>query len=119
MLNHDLIGSGILFQFPESAGLADETEVGETALARPLGQEISEHAAGRMSTRGVTNSMVRSAIRNGEQYYDPANGTINYVVRRGFISGRDLLIGRNPITGRITTVIRGRNLVRPRMIRIR
>ena len=125
LMNHDLIGSGVLFEFPEFTGFAEDAAVGETAveetaLARPLGQEISEYAAGQMAERGVTNSMVKAALRGGEKYYDPANKTINYVLRRGFTrKGYDLLVGRNPITGKIATVIRGRNLVTSRMIRVK
>ena len=42
----------------------------------------------------------------------------NYVLKEGFASGKSLLVGQNPVTGKITTVIRGNNLVRPRHIPI-
>lgn len=90
-------------------------ETAGTALVRS-GLRISNHAAARMSERGITRAMIQTAINKGQVFYDPRNGTINFVLRGGFASGRDLLVGQNPMTGVITTVIRGTNLVRPRMI---
>jgi hypothetical protein len=69
-----------------------------------------------MIQRGVSNAMVRAAIERGRIFIDPKNGTINYVLSGGFASGKDLLVGVNPLTGKITTVMKGSNLVRPRFI---
>ncbi|HUA64605.1 MAG TPA: hypothetical protein VME24_02080 [Alphaproteobacteria bacterium] len=69
-----------------------------------------------MAEREITEKMAQTAIRKGVRYFDPKNGTFNYVLRGGFASGEDLLVGQNIITGKITTVIRGSKLVRPRMI---
>ncbi len=62
--------------------------------------------------------MAQTAINKGSKFFDPKNGTINYILEGGFSSGKDLLIGTNPINGAIKTRIRGTNLVRPRMIPI-
>ena len=51
--------------------------------------------------------MVRATIKNGAHYWDPKNGTFNYVLRGGFSSGKDALVGVNPVTDVITTVLRG------------
>jgi hypothetical protein len=64
-----------------------------------------------MKDRRITADMVRTAIAKGTRYYDSKNGTVNYVLKNGFASGKDLLVGTNPFTGTVTTVIRGRNLV--------
>ncbi len=34
--------------------------------------------------------MASAALRKGEVYYDPKNGTLNYILRSGFASGKDL-----------------------------
>jgi hypothetical protein len=44
------------------------------------------------------------------------NELINYVLEHAFASGKDLLVGTNPLTGKITTVIRGAKLVAKRFI---
>lgn len=80
------------------------------------GVEILAHAALRMSKRGVTQSMVETGLSKGVKYFDPKNGTFNYVLRNGFASGKDLLIGTNTVSGRVTTALRGSNLVKPRFI---
>ena len=80
---------------------------------------ISAHAAERMAGRGMTEKMVKKALEKGVPYLDPKNGTMNYVLEGGFASGKSLLVGQNPNTGLITTVIRGTNLVRPRMTPLR
>jgi hypothetical protein len=69
-----------------------------------------------MAERGITKSMVRTALSKGTQFFDPKNGTVNYVLKGGFASGKDLLVAKNPITGQITTVIRGTDLIRPRFV---
>lgn len=72
-----------------------------------------------MTQRGVTPRMARTAISKGLKFYDPKNGTINYVLKNGFASGKSLLVGTNPITGQITTVIRSsKNLINNRFILI-
>ena len=60
--------------------------------------------------------MIKTGIAKGAKYYDPKNGTMNYVLKNGFASGKDLLIGVNPYNGKITTVLRGSNLVKTRFI---
>jgi len=55
----------------------------------------------------------------GDQYWDPNNKMINYVLKNEFASGKDLLVGRNIVTGDITTVLRGTNLVKPRFVPVK
>jgi hypothetical protein len=88
---------------------------GATALAK-VELNIGKHAAKQMAERGITESMVKVGLEKGIPFIDPKNGTINYVLKEGFASGNDLLVGTNPLTGKITTVIRGTDLVSPRLI---
>jgi hypothetical protein len=77
---------------------------------------FSDHALQRMTERNITNGMVNKAIEKGAKYWDPKNQSVNYVLEKGFASGKDLLIGVNPSTKTITTVIKNYNLVRPRHV---
>lgn len=56
--------------------------------------------------RDITEGMINAALRKGERFYDPKNKSVNYILSNGFASGKNLLVGQNPITGKITTVIR-------------
>jgi len=85
-------------------GAATATE-GSTALAGTL--NLSKHAIQRMAERGFTRDMIQATIKNGTRYWDPKNGTFNYVLRGGFVSGKDALVGLNPVTNTVTTVLRG------------
>ncbi len=78
------------------------------------GTQYSKHGLERLIQRGVTPGMADTAINKGIKFYDPKNKTINYVLKNGFASGKDLLIGTNPFTNEVKTVIRGTNLIRPR-----
>jgi hypothetical protein len=69
-----------------------------------------------MTERGITQKMVETGLSKGVKYFDPKNGTFNYVIKNGFASGKDLLIGTNTVTGKVTTVLRGNNLVKSRFI---
>ncbi len=97
------------------AAAAEGAEAGAGALAKS-DLNIGVHTAERMAERGVNESMVRVALEKGTPFIDPKNGTINYVLREGFASGKDLLVGTNPLTGKITTVIRGSDLIAPRFV---
>ncbi len=78
---------------------------------------LSGHAVDQAVERGVTMGQIEAAARLGERFIDPKNQTFNYILRNGFASGQDLLVGvRIGQPNFITTVLRGRNLVRPRMI---
>jgi RHS repeat-associated protein len=110
--------SGVLGGFGRGfLGLAAESQAARaaTGLAR-VELNISKHAAQRMAERGITESMVRTALGKGTPFIDPKNGTINYVLKGGFASGKDLLVAKNPLTGQISTVIRGTDLVSPRFV---
>jgi hypothetical protein len=87
------------------------------ALAR-LETVLSGHAVDRLAGREshVTLKMIDAAIRKGDTFFDPKNASIVNVLRGGFASGKDLMVGQNPITQRVTTVLSGTNLVRPRFI---
>lgn len=79
---------------------------------------LTSHAVEQMTERPITKSMIESGLRNGEKVFDPKTKTINYVIRNGFVRGKDLLVGTNPFNGQVTTVIRGTNLVKARFIPI-
>ncbi|MEI8366366.1 MAG: RHS repeat-associated core domain-containing protein, partial [Parachlamydiaceae bacterium] len=72
--------------------------------------QISKHAQERMELRGISKKMIEAALRKGVKYYDPKNDAYSYILKEGFASGKSLLVGQNPSTGRITTVIRGSKL---------
>ena len=44
---------------------------------------------------------VNSALEKGLKFFDPNNNSINYVLKNGFSSGKDLLVGKDAITGTI------------------
>jgi hypothetical protein len=92
-----------------------EEEIGSAALEKTL--DLSIHAAERAAERGFSEAMIKVVIRRGERFFDPANGSINYVIRRGFASGKDALVAVAPFSRRVKTVISGSKLVRKRFIR--
>lgn len=71
-----------------------------------------------MAQHGVTAKMIQTALNKGKLLWDPKNNVVNYVLEEGFASGQSLLVGKNPITGTITTVMRGNRLMRRRFIPI-
>lgn len=80
---------------------------------------VSRHTLfDRMATRGITDKMINVCLRKGSPYWDPKNRTVNYVLDKGFASGESLLVAQNPVTGVITTVIKGYRLIRQRMSQI-
>lgn len=87
-----------------------------TSLVR-TGVEVSEHAARRMAERGISQKMIETALSKGTKYYDPKNQTFNYVLKNGFASGQDLLVGTSTVTERIATVLRGHKLIKSRFVR--
>ena len=99
----------------EEAVLIDELS-GETTNTLSKTLDISSHAGKQMLERGVTEKMIKIAIEKGSKYFDPKNKTFNYILKKGFASGKDLLIGTNTVSGTITTVIRGSNLASKRFI---
>jgi len=73
-----------------------------------------------MAQRGITPKMAHTAISKGLKYQDPLNKSINYILPNSFGSGKSLLVGINPFTGKITTVLKSsKNLIKPRMILIK
>jgi len=96
-------------------GLGAKAARGAGALAK-VELNIGSHAAKQMAEREISKSMIKVALEKGTPFIDPKNGTINYVLKGGFASGKDLLVGTNPLTGKITTVIRGWNLIASRFI---
>jgi len=81
---------------------------------------LSKEALQRMKERGITSKMIEVALEKGTSYWDPKNYVVNYVLEGGFASGKTLLVGQNPVTKQITTVIRGhtRKILRPRFIKL-
>lgn len=95
---------------------ATEATSGASAVATRF--TISGHAGEQMAARGVSRAMVDAAVRGGTRFWDPKNELLNYILKGGFASGKDLLVGMNPGTGVVTTVIRGADLVARRFIPI-
>jgi len=82
--------------------------------------QLSKHSIQRMAQRGVTPKMAQTAINKGLKFYDPLNKSINYILPNGFGSGKSLLVGTNPLSGEITTVLRSsKNLIKQRLIPIK
>jgi hypothetical protein len=118
----EIIGGVVTVGLGALGGAAGVATSEGSALSCPaglLGLNIHPHAAQRMVERGITEKMVKKALEKGVPYLDPKNGTINYVLEGGFASGKSLLVGQNPNTSLIITVIRGSNLVRLRMTPLR
>ncbi len=106
-----------------AAPLASTSEVaakrGTEALVA-TGTQWSKHSLQRLAERGVTQKMAETAISKGQKFYDPLNKSINYVLPNGFASGKSLLVGTNPLTGQVTTVLRSsKNLINKRFIPIK
>lgn len=57
-------------------------------LAAKGSTQITKHAAQRMAERGITNKMVETAISKGTKYFDPKNGTYNYVLKMDLLQGK-------------------------------
>jgi hypothetical protein len=91
------------------------TELSANALVKPS-LTFGKHTLEQMADRKISTKMVEVALDKGKRFWDPKNKTVNYVLEEGFASGKDLLVGRNPVTGKITTVIRGNDLVVPRFV---
>jgi hypothetical protein len=90
-----------------------------TSLVK-TGAQWSKHSLQRLAERGVTKDMAEMAISKGQKFYDPLNKSINYVLPNGYASGKSLLVGTNPLTGEVTTVIRSsKNLINKRFIPIK
>jgi hypothetical protein len=81
--------------------------------------EFSSHAIKRMAERGVTSKMAQIAINKGLQFYDPKNGTINFILTKQMGSGKDLLVAVDPLSRKVITVIVGPKLQRQRLLPIR
>ncbi|WP_343618301.1 RHS repeat-associated core domain-containing protein, partial [Flavobacterium sp.] len=100
--------------------VVENTTKATTTALTTTSRKFSAHSLDRLAERGVTADMAELAIKKGQKYYDPLNKSINYILPRGFASGKSLLVGTNPMTGEITTVIRSsKNLVKTRMIPIK
>jgi hypothetical protein len=93
----------------------EAAEEGTTALAT-TGLRLSAEAVKRMGERGVTEDMIETVLAKGARFWDPKNGTIQYVIEGGMASGKSILVAQNPTTGVISTVIVGRNLVSSRFV---
>jgi hypothetical protein len=78
--------------------------------------KLQGQTAERMAERGIAKDMIETAIAKGQRLWDPKNGTVAYVLEDGFASGKGLLVSTNPITGYVTTVIRGTDVVRSRFV---
>jgi hypothetical protein len=98
--------------------LKSAAKKGSNALVT-TGAQWSKHSLERLAQRGITQDMAEITINKGQKFYDPLNKSINYILSDGLASGKSLLVGTNPLTGEVTTVIRSsKNLIKPRMIPI-
>lgn len=61
-----------------------------------------------MAQRGISQKMVDAAVRKGTRYYDHLNKSVSHVLEKGYASGKNLVVGRNPVTDTVTTVMRNR-----------
>jgi hypothetical protein len=103
----------------EQAVVKQATEGGAEALVS-IGTQWSKHSLLRLAERGVTQKMAETAISKGQKFYDPLNKSINYVLPNGFASGKSLLVGTNPLTGQVTTILRSsKNLINSRFMPIK
>jgi hypothetical protein len=91
---------------------------GEGGKLAATGLKVSEHAAAAMAEHDVSEAMAKKAIQVGEKFFDPKNGSVVSVVRKGMASGKDLAVARGAVSGEVTTVMVNKNAVRPRFIPI-
>ena len=91
--------------------------VGRSALVKS-GLSLGQHVLERMARRDITTKMISLALRKGEVFWDPKNKALSYILRGVCSGGKDLLVGQNPVTGKVTTAIIGRNLIKKRLMRL-
>ena len=94
-----MIADGIIIAAPLAADAA-------AALAGAGEVNMSVHASIRAAERGITESMVKTALRSGTRYWDPVNRSYVYVLEKGFLSGRSLVVARTVFTNVTKTVMR-------------
>jgi len=70
----------------------------------------------KMSSRGISEKMIKTTLAKGKRFWDPNNNSINYVLEKGFASGKDMLVGVNPLTRKIATTFKGKDLIHKRFI---
>jgi hypothetical protein len=63
--------------------------------------QLSSHAIQRIAARGVSYKMAQITINKGLKFYDPCNRLINYIRCSSFASGKHLLIGTDPLAGKL------------------
>ncbi|MEH3114030.1 DUF4258 domain-containing protein [Pedobacter terrae] len=114
----DAVTASLMMQSYVASGKLNAAKT-STSLVK-TGTQWSKHSLQRLAERGVTKDMAEMAIRKGQKFYDPLNKSINYVLPKGYASGKSLLVGTNPFTGEVTTVIRSsKNLINKRFIPIK
>jgi hypothetical protein len=75
------------------------------ALGRRSGGDRVGRGGIRMGQRGFTMGMINAVLAKGRRYWDPKHFTFNYILKGGFAKGNNALVGLNPVTGVVTTVI--------------
>jgi len=88
----------------------------ETRTLSSTKLNLGTHVQERMVERSITEDMIKIALRKGERFWDPKNKSVNFILEKGFASSKSLLVGQNPITGKITTVYPGMDLIKKRFI---
>jgi hypothetical protein len=76
------------------------------AIIPQAGLNIGKHTLLRMEERGITPQMAKAAIDKGISFWNEKNKAVTYILKEGFASGKGLVVGKNPISQKITTVIR-------------
>ena len=112
-LTEKILTREVTQELAESVGKLTIKEAGE--LVTKEGLNIGIHATQRMAENKITTKMVETVLKKGTRFWDPKNKAMSYVLEKGFTSGKDLLVGKS-LTGKITTVFPGKNLIKSRFI---
>jgi RHS repeat-associated protein len=68
------------------------------------GAGLTVHAAGQAAAKNISAATIRQALQQGVRAWDPRNGLVTFILREE--AGKSVIVGVNPSTGWITTVIR-------------
>jgi RHS repeat-associated protein len=92
--------------FSSQVAAKEGVEFAASQTSLVLKNPLSNHAAQRLSERGISYAMVQKAITKGSCYYDCKARTISYVLKNGFASKKTLQVSIDPTTGRVVTAMR-------------
>jgi RHS repeat-associated protein len=102
-----------------AGAIADATGSGGSLVRNGL--NLSRHVVvDRMGPRGITEDMIKVTLRKGQPFWDPKNKTVNYILQNGMASGKSILVGQNPLSGKVTTAMTSsKSLINKRFIPIK